>query len=355
MDIGDPVQATGEGLTYALGGNDAVSFAVVADTGQLWVKAALDYETKTSYELTVVATDPAEVSSSIEVTISVTNVEEPGTIAFASDRFEVGTAIDATLADPDGGINEAVWTWERSLDQTAWTAISGASFASYTPATEDVEQYLRVTARYADGEGPNKEASRVSDAMVWALPNPTGLSAGPGDNTGEVALSWLSSTGATAHWVWSVRPDGSGGKWTGGQPGSAVVGDLEAGQTYWFVVIEEVGQLDGMSQWSAYSNWDRAMASEQLNPTGLSAVPGDSAGEVALTWTPVADATARWVWSVKADGTDGKWTAGQAGSAVVGDLEVGITYWFVVIEELGHRDGASQWSAYSNWDRAAPR
>ena len=118
------------------------------------------------------------------------------------------------------------------------------------------------------------------------------------------------------------------------------------------MVIEELGQRDGASQWSAYSNWDRAMANEQLHPTGLSAVPGDNAGEVALTWTPVADATAHWVWSVRADGTAGKWTAGQAGSAVVGDLEAGQIYWFVVIEELGQRDGASQWSAYSNWDRA---
>ena len=63
----------------------------------------------------------------------------------------------------------------------------------------------------------------------------------------------------------------------------------------------------------------------------------------------MADATARWVWSVKIDGTAGKWTAGQADSAVVGGLEVGQIYWFVVIEELGQRDGVSQWSAYSNW------
>ena len=74
---------------------------------------------------------------------------------------------------------------------------------------------------------------------------------------------------ATAHWIWSVKIDGTDGKWTAGQAGSAVVGDLEAGQAYWFVVIEELGQQDGASQWSAYSNWDRAMASEQLNPTGV--------------------------------------------------------------------------------------
>ena len=84
-------------------------------------------------------------------------------------------------------------------------------------------------------------------------------------------------------------------------------------------------------------------------------MPGGNAGEVALTWTPAFNATAHWAWSVKADGTDGKWTEGQAGSAVVGDLEAGVAYWFVVIEELGQRGGVSQWSAYSNWSQSGPR
>ena len=149
----------------------------------------------------------------------------------------------------------------------------------------------------ADGSLAWSELSNWAQAQVER--SPTGLSAEPGDNPGEVSLRWTPSANAIAYWVWSVKDDGSNGRWTAGQAGSAVVGDLEAGVAYWFVVIEELGQRDGASQWSAYSNWDRAMASEQLNPTGLSAVPGDNAGEVALTWTPAADAIAHWAWSVR--------------------------------------------------------
>ena len=80
MDIGDPVTATDEDtddtLTYTLGGTDMASFAIVATSGQLQTKAALDYETKTSYEVTVTASDGTD-SDSITVTISVTDVDEP--------------------------------------------------------------------------------------------------------------------------------------------------------------------------------------------------------------------------------------------------------------------------------------
>ena len=345
-DIGGPVQATGDGLEYALDGQDAASFDIVPETGQLQTKAALDYETQASHTVTVTATDSSDASATIDVTINVDNVEEPGTVTLASGRFTVGETIVATLTDPDGSIAETTWLWERSLDKISWTAIGGATSAEYMPILEDAGHYLRVTASYSDGEGPSKGAQAVSANPVQAGPDPTGLSAVPGGNAGEVVLSWTAASRATAHWVWSVSADGTDGKWTAGQAGSAVVGGLEPGVRYWFVVIEELGQRDGASQWSAYSNWDRAMASEQRNPTGLAAEPGDNLGEVALTWTPVADATAHWVWSVNADGTAGKWTAG--GRRFDG-LEAGVTYWFVVIEELGQKGRRAQWSTYSNW------
>ena len=351
-NVGDPVDATGEDLEYTLAGDDASAFSIVSGTGQLQTKAALDYETQASHTVTVTATDSSDASATIDVTINVDNVEEPGTVTLSSGRFTLGETIVATLTDPDGSITETTWLWERSLDKIAWTAIGGATSAEYTPILEDAGHYLRVTASYSDGEGPGKAASGISDEPVQGSRNPTGLRAEPGSSPDEVTLTWTPVADATARWVWSVKIDGTAGKWTAGQAGSAVVGDLETGVTYWFVVIEELGQRDGASQWSEYSNWSQSGPRTQRNPTGLAAEPGNNPGEVALTWTPVADATAHWIWSVKIDGTDGKWTAGQAGSAVVGDLEAGQAYWFVVIEELGQQDGASQWSAYSNWDRA---
>ena len=63
VDIGAPVVATDvdsdDTLTYTLGGTDAASFDIESTTtgGQLQTKAALDYETQTDYEVTVIATD----------------------------------------------------------------------------------------------------------------------------------------------------------------------------------------------------------------------------------------------------------------------------------------------------------
>ena len=76
-NIGLPVVAmdvdSGDTLTYTLGGTDADSFAIesTAAGGQLQTKAALDYETQTDYEVTVIATDKAGLMGEITVTITV--------------------------------------------------------------------------------------------------------------------------------------------------------------------------------------------------------------------------------------------------------------------------------------------
>ena len=79
MVIGDPVTATDaadDTLAYTLGGTDAASFDIGSATGQLMTKEALDYETKSSYEVTVTASDSGGLSDSIDVTITVTDVDE---------------------------------------------------------------------------------------------------------------------------------------------------------------------------------------------------------------------------------------------------------------------------------------
>ena len=340
-NVGEPVQAAGTGWTYLLSGDDADAFTVGTDTGQVQTRAALDFEVQAVYRITITASNAAEEVHSIDVTIDVTNVDEPGIVTLLPDRPVANVAVAAALTDPDGDVTDVAWSWERSADNRTWRPVSGATADSYTPLAGDVGNYLRATARYTDSQGPDKEANGITEVVSVGASSPTGLTAVPGDKHGEVAPGLDTGCCATAHWVWSVGADGTAGKWTAGQAGSAVVGDLETGVAYWFVVIEELGQRDGASQWSEYSNWSQSGPRTQRNPTGLAAEPGNNPGEVALTWTPVADATAHWIWSVKIDGTDGKWTAGQAGSAVVGDLEAGQAYWFVVIEELGQQDGAS--------------
>ena len=69
---------SGDILTYTLGGPDASSFDIGSDNGQITVGAGtkLDFETKDTYMVTVIATDSFGATASIDVTITVTDVNE---------------------------------------------------------------------------------------------------------------------------------------------------------------------------------------------------------------------------------------------------------------------------------------
>ena len=105
-NIGGPVVAMAgddDTLTYAIGGADASSFIIIRTTGQIKVREALDYETKNSYTVTVMATDESDLSDTITVTIMVTDkvglenaydVNDDGVI----DRSEALNAVDDYFA-----------------------------------------------------------------------------------------------------------------------------------------------------------------------------------------------------------------------------------------------------------------
>ena len=91
------------------------------------------------------------------------------------------------------------------------------------------------------------------------------------------------------------------------------------------------------------------------NPTGLTAAPGSQSGEVALSWSPAANATVHWVYLVKLDGTDGRYwhaLAGDADGVTITGLDAGEIYWFLVIAGQEQSAGTTQWSEWSNWGQA---
>ena len=199
-DIGEPFQATdpdtGDTVSYSLGGPDAASFAIVTSSGQLRTKAALDYETTSSYAVRVTATDTHGLSDTIDVTITVTNVDEVGTVSLFPAQPRVRTVLRATLSDPDGDLQFVSWRWERSPDETTWTRLSG-SRASYRPKSGDVGQYIRAQASYQDAEGAGKTAEAVSDHAVGAR------EAAP-----EITVVELVS-GLSIPWDLAFTPDGT--------------------------------------------------------------------------------------------------------------------------------------------------
>ena len=96
-------------MTYTLGGTDAASFDIVAATGQLQTEAALDYETKSSYEVTVTATD-ADGATDTTVAIEVTNIVElititgPAEVTFAENGAGRVASYTASSNEDEHGI-----------------------------------------------------------------------------------------------------------------------------------------------------------------------------------------------------------------------------------------------------------
>ena len=114
VDIGSAVAATDANnadtddntddiLTFILSGTDAASFDIDSFTGQLKTRGALDYETKTSYTVTVIASD-GSLKDSTTVKIDVTDVDETPTNSVPV--FAEGSATSRTVAENTGaGVN----------------------------------------------------------------------------------------------------------------------------------------------------------------------------------------------------------------------------------------------------------
>ena len=181
MDFDVRVTATDDDdntITYTLDGTDAGHFDIDAATGQLMTSGALDYESKSSYTVTVTATDddPTKpLSSMTTVTIMVTNEEETGSVDLSATSPVVGSQVAATLTDPDGSISGLTWDWHTSTDQVTWNAATGtetndpATFSStYATVADDVDKYLRATASYTDGYGSGNSAQSSGSAKVVA-------------------------------------------------------------------------------------------------------------------------------------------------------------------------------------------
>ena len=96
-------------MTYRLSGTDAASFDIDAATGQLMTLAALDYETKSTYSVTVTARDSGGLSDSIGVTV--TDVDETPVITgdSAPNYAENGTVPVAAYSATDP--ESATITW----------------------------------------------------------------------------------------------------------------------------------------------------------------------------------------------------------------------------------------------------
>ena len=162
----------GATATWSLTGTDRGDFDI-SEGGVVTFKSPPDYESQSSYTFTVNAAVNG-ANAERDVTVSVTNVEEPGVATVPPDPV-VGFGITATLADDDGVTGTVNWQWSRETTAGVYEDISGANAPSYTPVAADDGKHLRVTASYSDGRGSGKSAVATTTNLVVMR------AAGPGD------------------------------------------------------------------------------------------------------------------------------------------------------------------------------
>ena len=218
--IGAPVAATdadsGDTLEYTLGGTDIKSFGIHLNTGQLLTLAALDFETKSSYAVSISVSDGNGGTDSIEVAITVTDVDEQP-LAPQSPRVtktEEGTSLMVEWSPPPDTVTTFYDLRYRAEGGTDW--IDGPQNVNGTNATitgldADTEYEVQVRGDNAQGAGPwspsgstRKPPSRPRTSAPGA---PRNLTAVGGD--GQVVLTWRapSSDGGAAITDYEYRID----------------------------------------------------------------------------------------------------------------------------------------------------
>ncbi|HCB37570.1 MAG TPA: hypothetical protein DEP66_05080, partial [Acidimicrobiaceae bacterium] len=177
--------AENDGLTWSKTGGADIDRLGITPSGMLSFEDIPDFEDPDDadrnnvYEITVTVTDDGNppLSADLEVSVTVRNVDEDGTVTITpSTAPRVGDTLTASVADPDGSAADptadgpaaadTTWQWERSTNATDYTPISGATDAAYTVTSFDAGKTLRATAAYTDGHAADKTATSAATATV---------------------------------------------------------------------------------------------------------------------------------------------------------------------------------------------
>ena len=217
------------GARWSLGGDDAGDFSI-SSGGVLTFRSTPNFENPTDqggnnvYNVMVKATSGA-IDATLAVTVTVGNLEEDGSVTLSSDQDEVKVDVTITAEVTDLDVvtpNTVTWQWARASSATAsGTPISGATAATYTPVEADVDSYLRATASYTDGHGPNKSEDAVTgdvvEAVITVVVQDGSVNLSPSQLVvGDVVTAILSdpdSDETDLAWQWARSSDGSTG-WT---------------------------------------------------------------------------------------------------------------------------------------------
>ena len=130
----------GDSHTYSLSGTDADSFEVVGGELKLKDSASADYETKSSYAVTVTATDSGNLTTAQAFTVTVNDVNDAPT----------GIALSATAVNNNstGVVVGTLSTTDVDAGDSHTYSLSGADASSFEIVSGELKLKDSVTADY---------------------------------------------------------------------------------------------------------------------------------------------------------------------------------------------------------------
>ena len=118
------------------------------------------------YKVTVEALD-----GDLDVVVTVTNVDEPGSVDFDQLQAQETRDLEASFTDDDGK-DAPSWQWSRGESaQGPWTEITGATSADRSPTADDVGNWLQATVSYTDSFGAKTVSGVIGPVVSETLSN----------------------------------------------------------------------------------------------------------------------------------------------------------------------------------------
>ncbi|MCY4571438.1 MAG: Ig-like domain-containing protein, partial [Gemmatimonadetes bacterium] len=221
----------------------AISFITPPD-----FESPADAGSDSTYDLDFSITDNRHLFRR-QLAVTVDDIDEAGALSLSSRQPVVGVALTATLDEPDA-VSSTTFKWEGSSDQSTWTAITGATSASYSPVAADVGQHLRATATYTDSHGSGKELSATSaNAVVAARANNQAPSFPSNENGARSVNENLGAGARVGTPVRATDTDGTSGGAAATAEGDPIAYSLAGTDAASFTIDADTGQIalaDGM-------------------------------------------------------------------------------------------------------------
>ena len=168
LEIETPVAATdtdtGDTLEYTLSGTDAAKFEIITTNGQIQTKSGekYSYETDTSYSVTVTVEDGNGGSDTIDVTLNVTDQDEPPlrpeapTVRGPSSNSTTSLRVTMTAPDNLGRPPITRYKLRTHRDGFGWTTLpyNSSSAQNITGITSGKRYHVQFRVQNDEGEGP---------------------------------------------------------------------------------------------------------------------------------------------------------------------------------------------------------